>query len=200
MSRSEEAMECLLLLLFILETVFAGVSPIYSQSYSTVSTDGAANTQTLKSNHMDDHLQKDVQQKSVPENIANDSKTAEGVYPTSDTLIPNEITLEPESEQIDFVFSPKKTENIELSEESENIDGQIDTKVSDLSPSNEQGVYYIFHPNGILQKVVFATIDDPERGQYTANLNYQNVQPIVEPVYTYDPKTFVFQRLQLFSN
>jgi len=62
-------------------------------------------------------------------------------------------------------------------------------------PSNE-GVYYIYHPTGLLQKVTFSTKDDPKKMSFAARLKYQNVEPISGPVYTYDPNTFVFKHLQ----
>lgn len=58
-----------------------------------------------------------------------------------------------------------------------------------------QGVYYIYHPEGMLQRVSYLTKGDDKNMEYTAKLKYHNVEPIKGPIYTYDPKTFAFQRL-----
>lgn len=55
------------------------------------------------------------------------------------------------------------------------------------------GFYYIYHPNGVLQKVTYATRD--AKGSLDVKLKYQNVEPIRGPVYTYDPQTFTFQQV-----
>jgi hypothetical protein len=70
------------------------------------------------------------------------------------------------------------------------------TEVEDL---REEAVYYIYHPGGLLQRVVYLARDDPQNMEYTAQLKYENVEPIREPIYTYDPETFVLQQLQ-FEN
>lgn len=61
------------------------------------------------------------------------------------------------------------------------------------------GVYYIIHPNGVFQKVVYKTYDEPGNRQISTQGQYGNFAPIVEPIYTYDPRTFVLQRLILGS-
>ncbi|KAJ8982271.1 hypothetical protein NQ317_007243 [Molorchus minor] len=58
-----------------------------------------------------------------------------------------------------------------------------------------RGSYYIYHPNGALQRVVYATKDDVRNMVYSAQLKYQNVEPIKGPVYTYDPQSYVLQRI-----
>ncbi|EEZ99127.1 hypothetical protein TcasGA2_TC005234 [Tribolium castaneum] len=60
----------------------------------------------------------------------------------------------------------------------------------------EEAVYYIYHPGGPLQRVVYLARDDPQNMAYTAQFKYENVEPIKEPIYTYDPQTFVLQQLQ----
>uniref|UniRef100_A0AAR5P910 DUF4794 domain-containing protein n=1 Tax=Dendroctonus ponderosae TaxID=77166 RepID=A0AAR5P910_DENPD len=57
-------------------------------------------------------------------------------------------------------------------------------------------VYYIYHPTGLLQKVSYRTKDDQANMAYSAELKYENVEPIRSPVYTYDPETYAFKRLQ----
>ncbi|CAH0553885.1 unnamed protein product [Brassicogethes aeneus] len=61
----------------------------------------------------------------------------------------------------------------------------------------ERGVYYIYHPNGQLQKVVYATKDDMEKMEYSAKLRYQNVEPIRDPIYTYNSETLKLERLKV---
>lgn len=61
--------------------------------------------------------------------------------------------------------------------------------------SVDKGVYYIYHPSGALQRVVYATKDDVENMEYSANIKYQNVEPIKGPIYTYDPQTYLFTRI-----
>ncbi|XP_060524830.1 uncharacterized protein LOC132701142 [Cylas formicarius] len=56
--------------------------------------------------------------------------------------------------------------------------------------------YYIYHPNGLLQKVSYSTKDDQRRMEFSAKLTYENVEPISGPVYTYDPQTYVLRQLQ----
>ncbi|XP_050312745.1 uncharacterized protein LOC126747870 isoform X2 [Anthonomus grandis grandis] len=64
----------------------------------------------------------------------------------------------------------------------ENFDTSIEA--DDL---NEQGFYYVIHPSGLFQKVVFKTIGELS----------EDVRPIVESFRTYDPQTFVLQRVTL---
>lgn len=56
-----------------------------------------------------------------------------------------------------------------------------------------QGAYYIYHPNGVLQKVSYVT--DSRGSGFNAKLKYQNVDPIKGPIYTYDPQTLVFEKI-----
>lgn len=86
-----------------------------------------------------------------------------------------ETTTEPESEQVRLTRPERLTEQ----------------------SAAEKGIYYIYHPNGLLQKVVYATKQDTENMAYFAQVNYENVEPILEPIYTYDPNTFVLQRIQV---
>lgn len=56
-------------------------------------------------------------------------------------------------------------------------------------------VYYIYHPSGYLQKVEYSTSDNPMQMAFRARLRYTNVEPIKGPIYTYDPKTYVFRTI-----
>lgn len=61
----------------------------------------------------------------------------------------------------------------------------------------QQGIYYIYHPTGLLQKIAYSTKSDVENMGYTAQLKYQDVEPIKEPIYTYDPNTYAVQQIQV---
>lgn len=66
---------------------------------------------------------------------------------------------------------------------------------ADSKIAKDQGVYYVYHPQGALQRVVYATEDDQKGMEFRAKLKYENVEPIKGPVYTYDPDTFEFRRI-----
>ncbi|XP_048526068.1 uncharacterized protein LOC109535513 isoform X2 [Dendroctonus ponderosae] len=124
-----------------------------------------------------------------------------------------ELTTERESEQINFAGMQrgqllkdklqhddegKKKSLATIAPDSdakiiENLD-EVEYELEDL---NNQGVYYIIHPSGLFQKVVYSTWDDPQYMQSSTQINNADVDPIMEPVYTYDPTTFVFQRFIL---
>lgn len=61
---------------------------------------------------------------------------------------------------------------------------------------NLQGHYYIYHPTGLLQKVTYLTQDNDKDMTFSAQIKYKNVEPVKGPIYTYDPQTYVFSRLQ----
>ncbi|XP_060524747.1 uncharacterized protein LOC132701089 [Cylas formicarius] len=106
-----------------------------------------------------------------------------------------EVSTEPESEQINFArIQNRKIKSDKLQEDADEVEDAYE-----LADLNQQGVYYIYHPDGVLQKVVYATRDSLKDMEYSAEVNYRNVEPIVEPIYTYDPSTFVLQRLRLIN-
>lgn len=115
------------------------------------------------------------------------------------TIHPDTAT-EPYSESVNATtvyknHGPKKIhERIELEEELEPTEGP-DLEPTESSVREEKGIYYIYHPSGLLQRVVFATRDDLANMEYLANFNYQNVEPVVAPIYTYDPNTLLLQPL-----
>ncbi|CAH1972245.1 unnamed protein product [Acanthoscelides obtectus] len=63
------------------------------------------------------------------------------------------------------------------------------------APIEEMGVYYIYHPTGLLQRVMYATKDDARNMAFSAKLKYKNVEPVSGPIYTYDPETYVFKQV-----
>ncbi|KAG5879885.1 hypothetical protein JTB14_037721 [Gonioctena quinquepunctata] len=142
------------------------------------------------------HTEQDPSWQAKLKESEESSTVSDNVQPTSDYLIPNEITTEPESEQVDFIFFPQLNENIELLDEEGDSNGKSDTEFEEVDP-NKSGIHYIYHPNGLLQKVVYAERDHGQQEDHV-QLKYE-VLPIVEPIYTYDANTFVFQRLQLFT-
>lgn len=75
--------------------------------------------------------------------------------------------------------------------ETSNKSEQLRVKDTD----SNQGVYYIYHPEGLLQRVSYSTKDDDKNMEYTAKLKYHNVEPVKGPIYTYDPITFAFQKI-----
>nr|XP_023026725.1 uncharacterized protein LOC111514706 [Leptinotarsa decemlineata] len=76
-----------------------------------------------------------------------------------------------------------------------NIRSGIDEQENEAFEREERGVYYIYHPSGLLQKVKFATNDDVKNMAFSARLQYENVEPIRDPVFTYDPITYQFRKL-----
>lgn len=74
---------------------------------------------------------------------------------------------------------------------------QIKDRENDaLEGLKEEAVYYIYHPEGLLQRIVYLARDDPQNMAFTAQFKYENVEPIKDPIYTYNPETFVLQQLQ----
>ncbi|KAJ8931453.1 hypothetical protein NQ314_015639 [Rhamnusium bicolor] len=71
-----------------------------------------------------------------------------------------------------------------------------DTETHSEKLSNEEkGVYYIYHPSRLLQKVIYSTNDDKENMVFSAKLKYENVEPIKGPIFTYDPETYKFKKV-----
>lgn len=65
-----------------------------------------------------------------------------------------------------------------------------------LTKGKDRGLYYIYHPDGQLQRVVYSAKQNPRTKTYTTQLKYEDVQPIREPIFTYDPQTGALTRLQ----
>ncbi|VEN43270.1 unnamed protein product [Callosobruchus maculatus] len=65
-----------------------------------------------------------------------------------------------------------------------------------VSPTTkDMGTYYIYHPNGVLQKIVYSTKNDRINMEFIARLKYENVISIEDPLYTYDPSNFMLQKI-----
>lgn len=82
---------------------------------------------------------------------------------------------------------PTTTESL-----SESVAGGNKTSKLQQQPT---GSYYIYHPNGVLQKVSYISNNDERKMSFDVKLKYENVNPIRGPVYTYDPQTQVLQRI-----
>lgn len=84
--------------------------------------------------------------------------------------------------------------------DSESIDTNNTTTQSNATTQNlvggKQGVYYLYHPSGLLQKVLYSTKNDLKNMAYSAQVKYQNVEPIREPIFTYNPQTLAFTKLE----
>ncbi|KRT84179.1 hypothetical protein AMK59_668 [Oryctes borbonicus] len=65
----------------------------------------------------------------------------------------------------------------------------------ELADNVDMGVYYIYHPTGLLQRINYATKNDLKNMAYRAEFKYQDVEPIVDPIYTYDPDTYVLRQV-----
>ncbi|KAF7279966.1 hypothetical protein GWI33_006532 [Rhynchophorus ferrugineus] len=96
------------------------------------------------------------------------------------TETPEPTTISPLNDTTEIVANDTETENARL---------------QDAKGITSDGHYYIYHPNGLLQKVIYSTNDDSENMAFSAKLKYKNVDPITGPIYTYDPSTYVFSRL-----
>ncbi|CAG9769140.1 unnamed protein product [Ceutorhynchus assimilis] len=105
------------------------------------------------------------------------------------TVLPSTTEVE-----ITTTESPTTTEENENPEEGSGYIAQKDNYKDD-SENSQQGIYYIYHPSGLLQRVAYSTKDDLANMAYSAQLKYENVEPIRGPVYTYDPVTFSFSKL-----
>ncbi|RZC38704.1 hypothetical protein BDFB_013593 [Asbolus verrucosus] len=128
------------------------------------------------------------QRQQVPHTIYGPPPQESGAPPQEYGPPPQETTTQAEGEST-TTETPTTTEA-----QSELVNG---TQPSGrFSKSKERGVYYIYHPTGQLQKVLYSTRKDAKTMAYTAQLKYEDVEPITAPIFTYDPKTLVLSRLQ----
>ncbi|GJQ74467.1 hypothetical protein Trydic_g21336 [Trypoxylus dichotomus] len=95
------------------------------------------------------------------------------------TTTENDLTTTVETTTVEV--PPEPRQNLREREEAvENVD---------------MGVYYIYHPSGLLQRINYATQNDLRNMAYRAEFKYQDVEPIVDPIYTYDPNTFTLRQV-----
>ncbi|KAK9878538.1 hypothetical protein WA026_022435 [Henosepilachna vigintioctopunctata] len=64
-----------------------------------------------------------------------------------------------------------------------------------VKPIKQSGAYYIYHPSGLLQKVMYDTNHDEKNMEFSARLQYEDVEPIKHPIYSYDVKTKQYIRI-----
>lgn len=109
-----------------------------------------------------------------------------------------EERLEETTTEIELVeeFLPTQI-NIESASKKSNDEDKVISEYSqrsEIEDLNHQGPYYIYHPNKFFQKTVFNMEEYLHQLKLTPELNFV---PIYESVFTYDPNTFVFQRLHI---
>ncbi|CAG9769138.1 unnamed protein product [Ceutorhynchus assimilis] len=78
-------------------------------------------------------------------------------------------------------------EQVESLDSRQNQTAKLQQEVDDISI---KGQYYIYHPTGLLQRVKYSTTDDSKNMAFSARLQYENVDPIQGPIYTYNPDTY----------
>lgn len=107
------------------------------------------------------------------------------------------ITTTETAEELTTTELPSTTETLFADLSNETLNNDQRKEKENLLESKDDGprVYYIYHPTGLLQKVSYRTKDDQVNMAYSAELKYENVEPIKSPVYTYDPETYIFKRL-----
>ncbi|XP_066247523.1 uncharacterized protein [Euwallacea similis] len=113
-------------------------------------------------------------------------------------LLPNKYGPPAAQPLPDGALNTTETSVTTTDKDTETIDADRARKLNEklVNRKGDLGVYYIYHPTGLLQKVSYSTKDDPRKMAFAARLKYENVEPIVGPVYTYDPQSYVFKRLQ----
>ncbi|XP_066247729.1 uncharacterized protein [Euwallacea similis] len=92
---------------------------------------------------------------------------------------------------IDITTSAPAPDNGTLSSANSTQSERLESASEDLT----RGSYYIYHPSGRLQKVTYLTRNDDRKMEFSARLQYRDVEPVKGPIYTYDPQTYVFTQL-----
>lgn len=108
----------------------------------------------------------------------------------------------PASSTTEITFTTTTEGSTTLNPESEQVPSRIlkSSKRGKQQKSKEiveQGTYYLYHPDGLLQKIVYTTKADVQNMGFSAQLKSQNVEPIKDPIYTYDPQTLLLRQIQL---
>lgn len=176
-------MKCLLIVFFAAAAV--AEPPVYSARYSTVSRQGPAEFRPLGVQFARQevpqvyYIPPDFKYNPAGQGGEEATATTEADVGRATTEANFNITREPEAEEI-------------------HVASKSAERLSEGGSFSQQGTYYIYHPSGLLQKIVYATKNDVENMGFTARLRYQDVEPIREPIYTYDPNTFVLQPLEIW--
>lgn len=104
----------------------------------------------------------------------------------------------PASSTTETTFTTTTEESTTLNPESEQVPSRLRNRQQNKKKEIvERGTYYLYHPDGRLQRVVYTTKADVQDMGFSAQLKYQNVEPIKEPIYTYDPQTLLLRQIQL---
>lgn len=110
-----------------------------------------------------------------PEQGVNNEASSNGVYA-------------PPSRQVDVI------ENLNFRQIDPDVE-QINIRNNRLRNAEGQS-YYIYHPNGLLEKVTYSPSNNLQTVAVTAPLREASTRIITEPIFTYDPATYAVQRLQ----
>lgn len=79
---------------------------------------------------------------------------------------------------------------MKLIDVTENAEGN-----AQLMNNEEVGVYHIYHPNGVLQRVEYRTKNEDDKMTVSTSVRYKLIEPIKGPIYTYDPQTLLYRQI-----
>lgn len=127
------------------------------------------------------------QQPPVPHTVYGPPTPAPSYGPPSPSYGPPPAEYGPPNEEPSLTTTEGLGTTTEISITTE--ENSESTVQSNKLKKEPEGSYYIYHPDGILQKVSYITNNDEVK------LKYEKVDPIRGPVYTYDPQTYVFQKI-----
>lgn len=141
-----------------------------------------------------------TQQQSFPPSQENfPPPTQEDDFPVTATTTEQPSTttevLATSTEVTDTTTESSERALVGTSTEQTNATATEDEHSEKLTQSEQQGIYYVYHPSGQLQRIRYTAYDDPKGMEYSAKLKYENVEPVSGPIYTYDPETYVFRRI-----
>lgn len=99
-------------------------------------------------------------------------------------------------------YGPPPTEESATTTEVPTTTSEIETatdneveQVDDTKPIKQTGQYYIYHPFGLLQQVVYQTENNEKKKEFSARLKYKDVEPLRSPIFTYDLNSGEYIRL-----
>lgn len=179
-------MKYLLIAIFAAVVIAEPPSPVYSSRYSSVSKQGASEFRPLGIQFARQevpqvyYIPPEFKYNPAPEQL--NATEADIERATTEANFNAENSTESEAEQINVASKSAETERLSEGRE---------------ESFSQQGTYYIYHPSGLLQRIVYATKSDVQNMGFSAQLRYQDVEPIRDPIYTYDPNTYVLQPLQV---
>lgn len=85
--------------------------------------------------------------------------------------------------------------NYELAEEVD-VENVNVNSVNGVNPQFVDLIYYVYNPNGYYQRVSTFDTEDSETLSQSSQYRFDNVEPIKELPYTFNPNFLVFQRLK----